>query len=46
MTEIAALRARGHDILATQLWLARRYPDCAALRAIIKQNVERLGGAL
>ena len=35
-----ALRERGHDILAMQLWLAARYPESAALRKVIERSIE------
>lgn len=40
-----ALRSRGHPDLATQLWLALRYPHSAVLRGIIGRKVEGMGGA-
>ena len=36
-----ALRERGHDILATQLWLAKRYPASAALLAIMARGLAK-----
>lgn len=37
----SALRERGHDILAAQLWLAKRYPASAALLTIMARGLAK-----
>lgn len=37
-----ALRERGHEILAIQLWLAARYPESGALRKMIERSIDGL----
>lgn len=37
----SALRERGQDILATQLWLAQRYPEAGWVRRIMARGLAK-----